>query len=500
MRHQTFVTCLVAGLSLTTALPAVAATLDDAQLEKLLSRLDRLEARNAELEREVQALKGENQRVTAGLESPRLSETEPELTVRLKAVEQDTLDMKKAVRLAEGLEGIKVEANLATVAQKAWGLPAGVSSGRSQLNYRADVAVELPLASLGDIEHKLYAHVRMGQGLGLNETYSNLGYFSSAPNALAFRASGSNPDDSVAILGQAWYQAIIPLPWQGFKPHSRESLALTFGKMDIFGFFDQNEATGDESRQFLNSTLVHSPLLDAGGETGVDANGFQPGFIAAYRNESNKAEPWQLSIGVFGAGDRGANYQRSLASPLVMVQAEKTLRLFEGLPGNYRVYAWQRSEAGDFAGTLTQHRGVGLSVDQRVDDGLTLFGRYGRLQKGELPFNTALTLGAEISGIYWNRGADALGVGAAWLRSGKAYRAGQNGSQCPAGFDANGLCTGPSLGFTPQGTEKLAEIYYRYQITPQFQISPDLQFLRNGGGLPGGGNSRVLAIRANLSY
>lgn len=500
MRQHTFAACLAAGLGLMTALPASAGALDDAQLEKLLARLDRLETRNAELEREVQALKGENQRVTAGLESPRLSETEPELTVRLKAVEQDTLDMKKAVRLAEGLEGIKVEANLATVAQKVWGLPAGISNGRSQLNYRADVAVELPLAPLGDVDHKLYAHVRMGQGLGLNETYSNLAYFSSAPNALAFRASGSNPDDSVAILGQAWYQAVIPLPWQGFKPHSRESLAFTFGKMDIFSFFDQNHATSDESHQFINSALVHNPLLDAAGETGVDANGFQPGFIAAYRNESNKVEPWQLSVGVFGAGERGANYQRSLASPLVMVQAEKTLRLFEGLPGNYRIYAWQRSEAGDFDGTSSQHRGIGLSIDQRVGDGLTLFGRYGKLQKGELPFNSALTLGTEISGIYWDRGADALGLAVGWLRSGQGYRAGPNGSQCPAGHDDSGLCRGPVLSFTPQGTEKLAEIYYRYQVTPQFQISPDLQFLRNGGGLHGTGNSRVLAIRANLAY
>jgi high affinity Mn2+ porin len=54
--------------------------------------------------------------------------------------------------------------------------------------------------------------------------------------------------------------------------------------MDIFGFFDQNTAAGDESRQFLNSVFVHNPLLDAGGEVGVDANGFQPGFVASYVN------------------------------------------------------------------------------------------------------------------------------------------------------------------------------------------------------------------------
>ena len=75
----------------------------------------------------------------------------------------------------------------------------------------------------------------MGQGLGLNAAFSNLGHFANTPNALAFRASGASPDDSVTILGQAWYQAAIPLPFLGFKPYSRETLELTFGKMDIFG-------------------------------------------------------------------------------------------------------------------------------------------------------------------------------------------------------------------------------------------------------------------------
>src|SRR5574343_1377114 len=242
------------------ALPVLAGPSETALLEKLAARLERLEARNAELEREVKSLKGENEKIAQGLDSPRLSEEEPELTVRLKAVEKDQLNMKKAQKIAEGLDGIKVSASLATVAQKASGLPNGVENGPSQLNYRADVSVELPLAPVGDIEHKLFAHLRMGQGLGLHAAVSTLGHFASAPNALAFLASGSSPDDSVTILGEAWYKAAIPLPFLGFKPYSRETLELTFGKMDIFGFFDQNAGAGDESKQFLDrkSTRLNS--------------------------------------------------------------------------------------------------------------------------------------------------------------------------------------------------------------------------------------------------
>lgn len=475
------------------AMPVLAAP-DAATLQKLIERMEKLEARNTELEKEVKALKGESDKVAQALESPRLSEDEPELTVRLKAVEKDALNMKKAAKIAEGLEGIKVGASLATVVQKASGLPEGVDGGSSQLNYRADVSVELPLKPVGDIDHKLFAHLRMGQGLGLNASLSRLGHFASAPNALAFRASGSSPDDSVTILGQAWYQAAIPLPFLGFKPYSRETLEITFGKMDIFGFFDQNAAAGDEAKQFLNSVFVHNPLLDAAGEVGVDANGFQPGFVASYLNYTNKMEPWRLSIGVFGAGERGANYQRSLSSPLLMVQAEKQLKLFGGLTGNYRLYGWNRSQGVDYDDTLAKHTGIGASIDQRIGDGVKVFARYGKLIKGELPFNQAATVGAEFSGSYWNRGADSLGIAAAWLQSGKGYRT------SPQTTWLDEAQTQMAYAFTPQGAEKVTEIYYRYRLSPQFELSPDFQYVTNGGGNSDAKSVKVFALRANIAY
>ena len=480
---------LAAGL----AMPALA-TPDAATLEKLAARLEKLEARNAELEKEVKALKGESQEIAKGLDSPRLSENEPDLTVRLKAVEKDQLNMKKAQKIAEGLDGIKVGASLATVGQHAWGMPADIDGGSSQLNYRADISVELPLKPLGDIDHKLFAHLRMGQGLGLNSAFSNLGHFANTPNALAFRASGASPDDSVAILGEAWYQAAIPLPFLGFKPYSRETLEVTFGKMDIFGFFDQNAAAGDESKQFLNSVFVHNPLLDAGREVGVDANGFQPGFITSYYNYVDKAQPWRLSVGMFGTGERGANYQRSLSSPLLMLQAEKQLKLFGGLTGNYRVYGWNRSQGVDYDGTQAKHTGFGASIDQRVGDGIRLFARYGKLVKGELPFNQAITAGADFSGSYWGRGADSIGIAGAWLQSGKAYRT----STATAWLDDNQSQI--AYSFTPQGAEQVAEIYYRYRLTPQFELSPDFQYVTNGGGNADAKSVKVFAVRANIAY
>ena len=136
------------------------------------------------------------------------------------------------------------------------------------------IFVTLPLDNIGDVESRIFAQIRVGQGSGLNAMPSY-----SKPNASAFRVLGTDPDNSVAVLGQAWYQATIPLPFGGYKPRSREKLEVNFGKMDPFVFFDQNAAANDETKQFLNTVFVHNPLLDAGGEVGVDANGFQPGEV-----------------------------------------------------------------------------------------------------------------------------------------------------------------------------------------------------------------------------
>ena len=478
-------------------------------LEQMNARLEQLEQRNAELERQLKtsaqqtspaleerlkALENTQVKVTKGLDSDNLSENEPELTYRLKAIEKDALAVKKAAKKIDALDGLKAGIGLTTIAQRPIGLPQGTTDGISQLNYRADVTVELPLTPISDTEHKIFAHFRIGQGQGLNAQMSALGAFASAPNAVAFRASGASPDDSVVILGQAWYQASIPLPFGGFKQRSREKLELTFGKMDLFGFFDQNAAAGDEGRQFLNSAFVHNPLLDAGGQIGVDANGFQPGLVASYLNETSRPETWRLSLGVFGTGPKGSNYQRSLTSPLVMAQAETSLKFLGGLTGNYRAYVWQRSKGLELDGiTEAHHLGWGLSADQKVGDGLTLFGRYGQQMSGTVRFDRALTLGGEINGSYWSRGGDSLGVAAGLLHASDAFRA--QGSRVD--IDGDGVV---DFSHAPTGSERLVELYYRYRISKQFELAPNFQYIAKLGGNPDAASVKILGLRAQISF
>lgn len=508
--------CLLLG---TTASPAVQAAPPVAKkkapadlqnlLEKLNARLDQLEKRNAELEQRlveksaasptpgtleqrVTTLEQTQEQITKGLESDRISENEPDLTVRLKAAEKDVLDIKHVAKKVDAFGNIVVGASLITVAQRPYGLPQGGIDNHSQLGNRVDVTAMLPLSALGNIEHKVFAHFRMGQNPGLNAPLANLGTFANATNAVGFHTSGTAAEDASPTLGEAWYQAAIPLPFGGFKPNSRETLELTFGKMDVFGFFDQNAVAGDEGRQFLNSVFVHNPLLDAGGQVGMDANGFQPGAVASYLNSTSKVEPWRVSLGIFGAGE-GARYRNTFSSPLMMAQAETVLHPFAGLSGNYRFYVWRNGQADQLNGTRSTQSGWGISINQQASDEIALFTRYGQQINGQVRFDKALALGAEFNGSPWGRGADAIGVAYGHLRSSKNFR--NTVGQGDVVGDGSG-----TFFYTPTGAEQSAELYYRYRISKQFELTPDLQILRHAGANPNAQTIKILGLRGTISY
>lgn len=504
-----------AALAVGFACPAArAATQDEAplkqQLQRLADRLDSVEKRNAELEAKlkayverpaskdggvetrIQALEGYNKRLENALDTEGISEREPELASRLKAVEYNTLDIKKQATVIDSIEGFSASASFTSVGQRA----SGVDVNGTTLNYRTDITVTTPTVKTGDIESKLFGHFRIGQGSGISQHLTSF----AGPNASSFQlGTAIPPENSAVLLAEAYYQAEVPLPFGGFKPHSREKLTVNFGKMDPFAFFDQNAAANDETRQFLASPFVHNALLDnpIAANVGADGFGFSPGVRLAYRNERTKSEPWGLSLGMFGAG-RSADFSQGFRSPFWIAQVESTRR-FGGLTGNYRAFLWRNGQAPTFlressdpdTTLLRPHRGVGLNFDQRLGDYITLFGRLGWASGEGLPFDRALALGAEIGGSYWSRGADALGVAFGANRSSAAFRSGS-----ALVVDAAGT---PVFGFAARGAEKVAEIYYRFRVHQNFEISPDFQLIRDPAGNSGAKPVKLVGVRLQLN-
>ncbi|MBI5783028.1 MAG: carbohydrate porin [Gammaproteobacteria bacterium] len=462
-------------LALAGATPALAAEPSNAEL---LKRIERLEKRNEELEK---ALEGE-----------RVSEKEPELATRLKAVEFQTLSMQKQARMIESLEGITAGVSFTTVAQHAGGSATTSGGSESQWNYRADVSVSLPGGEIGNADGNIFAHFRMGQGDGLTRILSTFG----GANATGFRVQGQRPDDDATVLlAQAWCQLDMPLPLGGFKPQSREKFSFNFGKMDPFLFFDQNAIADDETTRFLNTAFVHNPLLDAGGDVGVDAFGFTPGLRFAYRNETAKPITWGASLGIFGAG-RGATFSDSFEKPFVIGQLETAQKFFGGLTGNYRLYFWRNGQVTPYANesdsSIEQHTGWGVSADQRVGDATTLFVRYGHQTKGKVRFDRAVTLGAEFGGSYWDRSADAVGVAMGRLQTSADFR--RDALTLDANNDGNA-----DFGYTASGAEQLIELYYRWRIHAKFVVLPDLQHVSRPAG-NGAKDMNLIGLRAQLTF
>lgn len=440
------------------------------KLDALESRVKKLEQDKADLER--------------ALSQQYISADEPQLAARVKAVESQTMSYKKAAETIEGLEEIQTDAGMTMMGQSLLGsTPSGQNNG--ELNYRADVSVTLPAGEFGNASGFMFAHFRMGQGLGL-ENPSNA--FSSV-NATSFQRPGSTASDSTVLLAQAWYQLNVPLPLGGNPILSRSHMEFNVGKMDPFMFFDQNAVADDETRGFVNQAFVHNPLLDVGSDIGVDEFGFSPGLRLAYVNERQAPLSYGVSLGVFGAG-KGASFDNSFNSPFTILQLETHQRL-NGQDGNYRLYAWQNGRGGDYDATTSTHSGVGLSVDQRFGDYTRLFGRYGVQTQGRVQFDQALTLGAEFGGSYWNRGADAVGLALARLDPSDAFK--RDSLTLDANADGN-----PDYGYRANNAEQVAELYYHYHFNKQITVSPNLQLIRNPGGNSQVSNVKALGLRAQI--
>ncbi|NWG87776.1 MAG: carbohydrate porin [Hydrogenophilaceae bacterium] len=436
----------LAGLSSTTAWAA--ATDSDALLQemrRLAQRVEQLEAANKKLESAL----GRSGNADV-----------KEMAARIEDVENEVLALRKPSALEEALDGVSASASLTMVAQHA----SGGSVDGGQLTGRADVEVELPGGSIGDAEGKIFAHLRAGDGDGVDT-----GAFATS-NATAFNFAQP-------VLMQAWYQLDIPV---GGKTGSLGQVEVTAGKIDPFGFFDGNNIADDESEQFLNLAFIHNPLLDAGGDIGVGEHGASPGLRLAYVSDINSGNRITASLGLFGAGE-GANYSDTFGKHLTIAQLEYAGKTFGGLEGAWRLYGWNNGRAEDLADPANQerHTGWGVSIDQQVADHVTLFTRLGLSTKGEVAFDRAFTLGAQFDGGLWGRENDRIGLAAGWLKVSDEYKL-------------------ANPGFS--GAEKPLELYYAWQLNDNLQLSPSVQWIGNPGGDPTADDVTVFSLRAKAAF
>lgn len=261
-------------------------------------------------------------------------------------------------------------------------------------------------------------------GNGLNEVTG----FSPAPWAADLEddvkdINGRNRDYLLTL----WYKHTFALG-------ENQSLGVTGGIIDATAYIDENAFANDEYTQFMNDALVNSSV----------------GFLPSY--DIGGAVEWEFGnfdftvLGMnIGENDDGNSYHYFGG------QAACKLSTAMG-DGNYRLIIGGTSEdfpdeAGDTEGLF----GVTFSFDQEFGD---VFGAWIRLgwqeDKAPVDYDALYSGGLNITGRWYNREADNIGLGYAYLKG----KNGIDGSQ-------------------------VGEIYWRVVLNDYVAVTADLQYMKD---------------------
>jgi len=370
----------------------------------------------------------------------------------------------KKIHPAHSLYGLSVGGSVTITAHGASGVKGSTPSGEAAIS--ADLAIESPVGDRG----RAVAVFDFQKGAGMQ----GLPAFFTAPNSNpnGYNADIESFDDTSLHATQAYYE------------HELDGgLTVTFGQLDLTGFFDANEYANNERTQFLANVFVNNPVIEWGGTD----NFYGPGARLSWAASDTVG----VTIGAFeGDGD----YVDTFDSPFLMAELDLALSPM-GRGGNYRIYYWQRNkrtaadqpnlaDPADAVLINARNSGIGVSIDQLLTETIGIWLRAGVQREKVAQFDKAISGGVDISGELLGRANDQIGI---------AYSATFIGD----GYEDYIRVADPS--FDP-GTEHYVEAYYSYAVSHSaaeqgFHISPDLQYVVNPGGNKGAGDMFIYGIR-----
>ncbi|MFQ5527753.1 MAG: carbohydrate porin [Thermoanaerobaculia bacterium] len=220
---------------------------------------------------------------------------------------------------------------------------------------------------------------------------------------------------------------------------ANDQVRIRFGTINPKHFYDLHRFKS-QKRFFQSTPLSDSPTIDFprnGLGAVIRLSPLKELHIAAGINDANG----DRSVGGFDTFFGDAEF-----FPALNVAYTPT---FEGLgEGRYSVTLWHidaRSNQGTPSG-----RGISALIEQEVIDGVVPFVRYGYGDGADLAVEHLVALGVGLDRPF-GRKDDRFGVGGSWAR--------------PSG----------GLGRDQWGFEA----FYRFQVTPVFQVSPGAQLIVN---------------------
>jgi len=450
-RRTTAPACVLAVLLACGTVAAAEQGVSRTEFEALAKRVRRLETLLQQQQNVIQEQQKTIERQRAELARLRAGEAEEAAST--------TLSLEG---IASGLQQAEFHLGATGIIQGATGVDTRLSPEGNQTDASGsvDLEVEIPVQENG----KLYAHVEAGNGAGLDEKI---------PTLTGLNADAD--DDDALRLSEFWYE----------HRFLNERCAVKIGKIDMTGTcgirenaFDANAVANDECTQFLSPALVNN-------------------ITVPFPDYTIGAELWVspadwLDIG-FGAGDADIDPASGDSAPDwnnigddVFAIAEVDLHTaVAGRPGNWRFYVW--NHAADYpdvidSGKTHRNYGWGLSLDQEILDGCTVFARFGQQREDVAAVALSWSAGLQLSAAPLGRENDAFGIG---------FVAAMLGDDWEEAARAAG---------SDPADEYHVEVYYNWQVNDVLTLSPDLQWVGNPNGERANDDIWVLGLRAQLSF
>ncbi len=441
-----------------------------AEIEAMKGRLKALEN---QLVKQQQVIEKQNKLIQSYEKALKKQETELEAQKKEVAGQKEVLAKQgKETKALSALEAVlshmEFSADVTGIVQGTSNMDDGDSTDGA---YTFDFGIATHFGGYGSF----YVHLEGGDGEGLNNDVPSF----SVPNYDAY-ATLNNANETDLTISEAYYEFNL------FK----EKVTFDVGKMDISVLFDENEAAGDETTQFLSNIFVKSMGLTIP----EPDNFYCPAMMV-------KIDPIDLiELRLVGASVEDNDWEDLFTHAFGAAQVNFRPR-FKGRQGNYRFYAWidgrnhvKNSRLALITDSYKDPRadeyqaGFGVSFDQELTDNLIAFFRYSTTDDDlaswsdghweMIPFNQVWSAGLQVSGAYWKRKDDAVGLAFGQTILTDDYK------------DAN----------DHTANENYVEAYYRWQLHERFALTGDFQWIQNAGGNSDASDIFIFGLRSQLDF
>ncbi|QQE13704.1 carbohydrate porin [Planctomycetota bacterium] len=357
-------------------------------------------------------------------------------------------------------KGIEAAASLTVDYSK--NLMGGISTRRDALRSLFDLSITFDLETIAQIKNATF----------FIDAYSINGDDGSevlTGDAQAF--SNIDYSDNRTQIAEAWFEQTIG------------NFAYKLGKIDVNGDFAFVESAGE----FINSSAGFSPTI-IGFPTYPET-----AFGLTLKLLPSEESPYFASLGIYdGSNLRGI--RTGLRGPSSFIDNDSDLFLIteagiqwtvqDQLAGRFAIGVWRYTGDIEYLSKIGHDNNTtgyyGLIEQQLYNEndtenqGLNGFIQFGVADKNVAEIDRHVGAGLVYTGLLPNRDDDSIGLMGSYIRLSN-----------PAGV--------------LEDTEFAAELFYKAQLTQNFSIKPDIQWIANPGGIDGN-DALVSTLRAEISF